>query len=193
MPRDANGNYTLPPGNPVVSGTPISSSVHNSTNSDLGTAITDSLSRTGLGGMLAPLQFADGTAGSPSITFSLEATTGVFRAAAGQWAVTVLGSKIFTVEADGAYCEFPFYEWNGTTYVPLVNASDDYTITGAWDFTKPVQLAYDSVNFLGSSVAGKGALTAFNDPVQNSGLIRIVNVAPGPSEGKPGDIWLVTA
>lgn len=46
-PRDGAGNYTLPAGNPVVSGTTISSTVHNNTNSDLATAITGSLAKDG--------------------------------------------------------------------------------------------------------------------------------------------------
>jgi hypothetical protein len=46
-PRDGSGNYTLPAGNPVVSGTTISSTVHNNTNSDIATAITSSLAKDG--------------------------------------------------------------------------------------------------------------------------------------------------
>lgn len=45
--RDGSGNYNLPAGNPVVSGTPISSSVHNTTMSDVGAALTQSISKDG--------------------------------------------------------------------------------------------------------------------------------------------------
>ena len=72
MPRDSSGNYTLPSGNPVVSGTTITSNWANDTMSDVGNELTNSLSRDGQGGMLAPLQFVDGALLEPAITFVLE-------------------------------------------------------------------------------------------------------------------------
>jgi hypothetical protein len=47
MARDGSGTYTLPAGNPVVSGTTISSSTHNTTMSDVETALTASLTKNG--------------------------------------------------------------------------------------------------------------------------------------------------
>lgn len=47
MPRDGAGTYSLPAGNPVVTGTTISSTTHNNTNSDLATALTNSLAKDG--------------------------------------------------------------------------------------------------------------------------------------------------
>lgn len=47
MPRNGSGTYTLPAGNPVVTGTTISSTVHNTTMSDLATGITNSLAKDG--------------------------------------------------------------------------------------------------------------------------------------------------
>jgi hypothetical protein len=185
MPRDANGNYTLPPGNPVVSGTPISSVTHNSTNNDIAANLTDSLSRSGLGGMLAPLQFDDGSAPNPSITFSNEQSTGIYRSGSGEWAVSVLGIKQFTVADDGVYSENPFYEWNVglASYVPLLNAADDYTIEGAWDFTQTL-----TVN--GIVYQSLGAYVYHNDPTLSSGKIFVDVVAPGPGDGSEGDLWL---
>lgn len=55
MSRDANGNFNLPAGNPVVTGTVITTAWANPTMADLGSALTDSLSRTGKGGMGAAL------------------------------------------------------------------------------------------------------------------------------------------
>ena len=60
MPRNGSGNYTLPVSNPVISGTPIQSEWANSTMSDVALALTNSLSRQGQGGMLAPFRFANG-------------------------------------------------------------------------------------------------------------------------------------
>jgi len=88
MPRDVSGNYTLPAGNPVVTATVISSTWANTTLNDIRDTLTDSLSRSGEGGMTAPLTIIDGTALVPSYTFSSETTLGLYRAAAG-----VLGSS----------------------------------------------------------------------------------------------------
>ena len=80
MPRDSSGNYTLPAGNPVASGTVILATWANDTVGDLGNETTNSLSRNGQGGMLAPLQFVDGALLTPGITFVLEPTLGFYRA-----------------------------------------------------------------------------------------------------------------
>lgn len=91
MPRDGAGNYTLPPGNPVITGTAITSAWANPTLSDIGDEITNSLSRNGQGGMLVPLEFADGTVNNPGITFTNETTIGVYRS----------GSSIVGIGASG--------------------------------------------------------------------------------------------
>lgn len=47
MPRNGSGTYSLPAGNPVVTGTTISSTVQNNTTSDIATALTNSLAKDG--------------------------------------------------------------------------------------------------------------------------------------------------
>lgn len=47
MSRDGSGTYTLPTGNPVVTGTTISSTVHNTTMTDIETEITNSVDKDG--------------------------------------------------------------------------------------------------------------------------------------------------
>ena len=47
MPRNGSGSYGLPSGEPVSTGTTISSSVHNSTMSDIATALTASIAKDG--------------------------------------------------------------------------------------------------------------------------------------------------
>ena len=79
MPRDSSGNYTLPAGNPVISGSVITSSWANSTMSDIAAALTDSLSRSGNGGMLSPLFFGDGALLDPGIAWALEPSMGFYR------------------------------------------------------------------------------------------------------------------
>ena len=77
MPRDASGNYSLPTGNPVISGTIIEADWANTTLPDIGNEITQSLSRSGEGGMLAPLKHTDGSSTLPSITFLNEISSGL--------------------------------------------------------------------------------------------------------------------
>lgn len=47
MSRNGSGTYTLPAGNPVVTGTTISSSVHNSTMTDIADELTNSVDKDG--------------------------------------------------------------------------------------------------------------------------------------------------
>lgn len=92
MSRAAGGTYTLPAGNPVITGTVISSTWGNTTLTDIATALTDSLSRSGLGGMTAALQLTDGGIATPSLTFTNEPTLGLYRAAAADLRLVMLGT-----------------------------------------------------------------------------------------------------
>jgi hypothetical protein len=91
MARDSNGNMTL--AKPAfTSGTNIVSADVNSDLSDIATEITDSLSRSGKGGMTAPLRVADGTVGAPTLSFTNETGTGLYREGAGDARMTVGGT-----------------------------------------------------------------------------------------------------
>lgn len=92
MARDSGGSFSLPTGNPVVTGTRISSVVHNNTMSDIATEMTDSLSRSGKGGMLAPLRCTDGTKALPAYSFTNDTNTGIYRQAADKMALVVGGA-----------------------------------------------------------------------------------------------------
>jgi len=94
MSRDATGTYTLPAGNPVEPATAITTQWANSTLTDIATALTNSLSRDGRGGMKVPLQFADGSESAPSITFETNVTTGLFLAGQANMQATVAGDAI---------------------------------------------------------------------------------------------------
>lgn len=102
MARNASGTHSLPTGNPVVTGTAISSTVHNATLSDLSTEITDSLSRSGKGGMTAPLRCADGAVSAPAHSFTSETGTGLYRAGSGDLRASILGVDRFTLTATSA-------------------------------------------------------------------------------------------
>lgn len=101
MSRNASGTYTLPAGNPVVTGTLIESSWANTTLSDLAAAMTDSLSRSGQGGMTAALRIVDGTVGAPGLAFANETGSGLYRTAAGDYSFAVLGSQKMRIQSNG--------------------------------------------------------------------------------------------
>lgn len=121
MPRDSNGTYTLPAGNPVVSGTTISSTWANSTLSDIATALTDSLSRDGEGSMAAPLQLADGSIGAPGLTWANETTTGWYRAGSGDIRFAISGGDKTQITT------------NGFAVTPGTAALPSYTFIGDTD------------------------------------------------------------
>ena len=65
MPRNPQGLYTLPPGNPVVPGTLIESTWANTTMDDLALALTESVPRDGSAAMTGQLPLVDQIANPP--------------------------------------------------------------------------------------------------------------------------------
>jgi hypothetical protein len=112
--RNSTGAYTLPTGNPVVSGTIISSTWANNTLSDIATTLQASLDRSGNGGMLAQLGVVDGSAILPGVFFENEVNTGIRR----------VGSQDVVIQMDGGILmEFhpQFIQSNQQLYVNSAN------------------------------------------------------------------------
>lgn len=130
MPRDVNGDYTLPLAD-VVSGTTIQATWANTTMSDLETAMTDSLSRSGDGGLTAELQLVDGVVVQPAVTFISEPTTGLYRAGTNDMRATLNGVDITRFFLKAA--------------VPTVAVTGDIDLSGTATVTGDVAL-YDDVN-----------------------------------------------
>jgi hypothetical protein len=99
MSRDASGNFTLASGNPVVTGTTITSTWANNTLSDIATEMTDSLNRSGKGPMLAALKAVAGSISAPGYTWGDETTMGFYRASAGNMRATVSSTDVLTFTA----------------------------------------------------------------------------------------------
>ena len=99
MPRAADGTMTLPAGNPVVAGTTASATVHNNTLEDIRAELQDSLSRSGKGGMTAPLPLPDGSAASPAASFTSDTDTGLYRIGADNLGVSIGGVKVADLAA----------------------------------------------------------------------------------------------
>lgn len=66
MSRDGSGNYILPAGNPVVTGTTISSTVQNNTLADIASALTQSVSKDGQTAMTGSLNMGSNALNSVS-------------------------------------------------------------------------------------------------------------------------------
>jgi hypothetical protein len=81
--RNPAGTMSVPALNPVTSGSTITIAWANGTISDISAELTDSLSRSGKGGMLAPIRTTDGTIAAPAHAFTSEPGLGFYRSAAG--------------------------------------------------------------------------------------------------------------
>jgi|GEM_PF-5355364 len=103
MARNGSGTYAAPANscNPAIAGTAINPTDFNAIVDDVETALTDSLSRGGSGGMLAPLGLTDGTVGAPSLKFNDEATSGLYRVGAGDVRLAILGALVQKLTAAG--------------------------------------------------------------------------------------------
>ena len=108
MPRNSSGAYTLPAGNPVVTGTTITSTWANSTLTDVASEITNSLDRSGRGAMLAALKIVDGSTSAPGLVFNTETTSGLSRSAAGQLSLSVLATEVLRLTSSGVTALVPF-------------------------------------------------------------------------------------
>jgi hypothetical protein len=129
MPRNSSGDYSLPAGNPVVSGTTVSSTWANNTLSDIASALTGSLARNGDGGMTGPLRATTGSSSAPGLTWGSESTAGWYRAGAGDFRFVISGVDVVTVTSAG------ISDSSLSSNIPLKNAANTFTasqtVTGA--------------------------------------------------------------
>lgn len=142
MPRNASGIYTLPGGNPVTPGDVIEADWANTTLEDVADALTNSLSRTGAGGMLAPFRIADGSVSGPGLSYLNETNTGLYRSGSGSTWMAVLGVNVAQFSTVGLTIPF------GKSLTAQGNAS----VSGT--------LAVTGATTLGSTLAVTGAITA---------------------------------
>lgn len=182
MPRDPAGNATLySPGNPVVSGTVIASSWANNTLSDIAAMMTDSLSRTGLGGMLSPFRLVDGSTSAPAFSFQNESNTGFYRAGPGDMEVVVGSAKQSRWTSDG----FQGTVDGGSTWkFPIYQNLAGQTITsGTVDFTGGTLLVngagvYPPTTTASSSTGSSSTTATSFTAVTNANLTFTANGNP---------------
>lgn len=93
MPRNSQGQYFLPDGNPVVAGELVKAEWANSTLDDVANALTNSLDRAGAGGMTGQFKAAAGTQQRPGISFVEDPATGIYKESQGVLAIAANGNK----------------------------------------------------------------------------------------------------
>ena len=156
MPRNASGTFSLVSGNPVVSGTLIDATWANNTLNDIANEMTDSLSRSGEGGMLAPLRLTDGVQATPGLGFTNEPGSGIYRAGTNEWWSVAGGAQVQQHTANGAVTRFAA----GAVGTPSLSAFGDVN-TGLW---------VPAADTLAASVGGVEALR-----VSSAGVLSLVN------------------
>ncbi len=202
--RNSGGTYSLPAGNPVISGTTITSTWANTTLTDLGTEVTNSLDRQGRGGMAAPLKIVNGTVSAPGLTSASETSSGLFRNASGDWRFSVLGTAVLKLQSALV-----------TTLVPLTvtgrTTTTDLTVSGTSTALSIVSASGDALTAQaaatnGTGVMGRGVGTgsggifynsavpaagaagaALNGISLNAGGIGVWGVGTGAYEGLKGE------
>lgn len=126
MPRDSNGTYSLPAGNPVVTLSVISSTWANTTLSDISTALTGSLDRSGQGAMLAGLKLFDGVIGSPGLTWGTDTTSGLYRNGAADFRFSISATDLLTLNPN-------LVQLSGTSPAFRISESDAAANNRLWD------------------------------------------------------------
>jgi hypothetical protein len=191
--RNSGGTYSLPTGNPVVTGTTITSTWANGTLTDIGTELTNSLDRQGRGAMTAPLQHSSGSAAAPSMTFSTETNSGLYRVSANDIGMSVASSKkqewttagtavTGTLSVSGASNLSGGASVTGSTIVDAAGANVG-TMSPALNFGGGGE-AISSRRTVGSGVGGMDFWTASVNrlSINNSGGIQV----PGEYAATPG-------
>jgi hypothetical protein len=82
MARNSSGTMSAPGTYPPIADAIISLDDYKALIQDILNELTDSLSRSGKGGMIEALKLADGTQALPGLSFNGDATTGLYRVAA---------------------------------------------------------------------------------------------------------------
>lgn len=157
MPFNGSGTYSLPAGNPVVTGTTISSSTHNSTNSDIATALSTCLTKDGQTTPTANLpmggfKHTGATAGSSATDYAtvaqLTSRTGSYVGTVGGTADVIMLTPSPAISAYAAGQRFSFIASGANTTNVTVNISS----LGAKAVTKFGTTALVANNILSGSL-----------------------------------------
>lgn len=131
--RNSSGTYSLPTGNPVLSGTTISSTWANTTLNDLAAEVTNSLDRQGRGSMSAPLRLANGISSAPGLTWANEPNSGLYRNAASDERMAVASTDVqqWTNSASTFFVPVTVSALLTATNLKVTSSLDSITVTAA--------------------------------------------------------------
>jgi len=192
--RAAGGTYSLPAGNPVSTATTITSTWANNTLSDLATEMTDSLSRSGKGAMLAPLRATNGTVSAPSLTFDSDQDLGIYRVGVNTLGLTCGNSSCATIASTGLTVPVGISvsnsnaSSNGITATGGANANGG-TFTGGTGDTHGILSTGQGAGYGGdfsSAGSGFGIATTGN---ATGAPIKIVPQSATPSSTDEGQVY----
>ncbi|HUW13880.1 MAG TPA: hypothetical protein VM537_29420, partial [Anaerolineae bacterium] len=185
MPRDSNGLYSLPAGNPVAAGTIITIAWANPTMSDIGTSLTDSLDRYGRGGMLAPLKLTAGTSVAPGLSWSTELNSGLYLEGVNDLRFAVGGDDVTRWDGSG------FSIWNGAEWEVITPLTvGDGTVDGQmliWQTDSWVPTSSLTIDGAGNAIC-TGEITAVTYNGDGSALTGIQSVNGVPVGGTTGQV-----
>lgn len=101
MSFNGSGTFVPPAGQPVVTGTVIQSSTFNTLVADIGNTFNNVLPRDGQASMAGQLKLTDGTSSVPGIAFNSEASSGIYRPAAGMLGIVASGVEALRINNAG--------------------------------------------------------------------------------------------
>ena len=185
MPRDSNGNYSLPAGYLAEAGQTIQPSQHNPPLEDLGAALTASMPRSGVAPMTGPLKVADGTASAPALTFSSATSSGLLKTAGG-FGVSIGGVLVAEFGPAGLVSGVGTASFadNAVTYPKMQKPTGVAKILGSSSIASMaiVGAANNGVGLIRLTVASTATLT--------SGTTKVVSGVVGTTEANAS--WVIT-
>lgn len=158
MPRQGNGNYVLPAGNPVTPNTLITANWANTTMPDMGAALTDSLSRSGSGSMTASLGIVDGASSLPGLRFAAETASGLYRNGTGQYTFGVQGVEALALSSSAVSVRKPLVADQTLSVAGVTTLSDNLVVAGTVNPTTPLVVG-QNLTVTGLAAIGPGAST----------------------------------
>ena len=123
MPRDSNGLYSLPTGNPVTDGSVIEAEWANNTISDLAVQMNNVYTRDGLLGPTEPVLLPNGSPTAPSLAFATQPILGLYRDAQNVLGVTSNGAISFKFSNVDSNAILPLGINDGTVTEPSLKFS----------------------------------------------------------------------
>lgn len=170
MPRDTGGVYTMPGGS-FSPNTIILSNVMNSKFLDITDALTDSLSRSGDGRMLAPLRVPDGSVSIPTLAFTSDPGTGLYLSTTGD--VRMAASATVLQQ----------WKTTGVTIYPNATMSGTLSVTGnttlGGTLTTTGATTLNGTTTVNAALSATGGIVGTNSTTNGAGVMGTGN-ALGP-------------